>query len=111
MRFGHNLIDGTFRRFIPMPGIPERLDLRLRSLAGRRFEKHVVRGFGIKWRVEINQTLSLVILSLRAQRLSLIEHILHAAISTSGSVPEAGGRTTSESKKSATGRGFCSSDC
>jgi hypothetical protein len=50
-------------------------------------------------RDKIRSTPSIVILSLRAQRVvTIIERILHAAIATSGSMPEAGGRTSSESK-------------
>ncbi len=51
----HHLGVGLFGRQRPVPGIVERLDLRLALVAVRRLEQHIVGGVGIERRVEIDE--------------------------------------------------------
>jgi hypothetical protein len=45
----------------PVPGVLERLDLRVRLLAGRRAEQDVVVGLAVERRIEIDQINRLVL--------------------------------------------------
>jgi len=55
MAAGQHFVKGALRGFVPMLGVVERLDLRLRLRAARRFEQHVVGGVRIEWRIEIDE--------------------------------------------------------
>ena len=46
---------GVLRRFRPVPCVVERLNLRLASMPVRRLEQHIVSGFGVERRIEIDQ--------------------------------------------------------
>ncbi len=51
----HHLVERPLGGLVPVPGVLERLDLRLGALAARRLEQHVVGGLTVERRVEIDQ--------------------------------------------------------
>ena len=75
----HDFVKGLFAMRGPVPGVLERLDLRLRLLAGRRLEQHVIGRVGIERRVEIDQidALAANLLAQNFEIVTVIEPVGH----------------------------------
>ena len=68
-------------RVVPVPGILERLDLRVAVVAFGRFEQDVVVGVRIERRIEIDQVHALVlyVIAQDVEIVAVIERVGHAA--------------------------------
>jgi hypothetical protein len=76
----HHVVEGALGRIVPMPGVLERLDLRLAGLAGRRTKQDVVGRVRIEWRIQIDEVHALVAnaLAQHVEIVAVIEVIRHA---------------------------------